>query len=48
MTVTTNEKHGDEHRIIIEVNGIELDILSNKDGIVASLTSGEELSHDWE
>lgn len=54
MCVTLNDSDNTQSRIIIECNGLELDILADRNGIVATLQNpdtGEsitELSHDWE
>lgn len=48
MKIITNDQDNNQHRIIIEVNGIELDILADNTGINASLSTGEELTRDWD
>ena len=41
-----------ENRIIIEVNGLEIDILSDADGVNIELLNNqsvlESINHDWE
>jgi hypothetical protein len=52
MRIVTHDESDSDSRIIIEVNGCELDILAVEDGMVVTLSKGNdvkaELPFDWE
>ena len=52
MKIVGNDEGADQARIIIEVNGFELDILADDQGICATLQKGDivqtELAFDWD
>ena len=51
MIITTNDEDTSQSRIIVEVNGVEVDILADNDGVNVEIKSGEEIlgsvNYDW-
>lgn len=53
MEIILDEKVGDQHRLVISVNGREIDIIADEDGLNVDITDGENevLSNafaDWD
>lgn len=53
MEITLNDKLGGQHRIVISVNGREIDIIASEDGLTVDITDGDTAllagaACDWE